>query len=442
MNCTFLKKLMKINSSVYLFVLICLILVIDLNAKKSKKKKLLSKPALLAYQNEKISINKEKKKEKVKKEKSKSKTSKSDLKSKFSLVDSKSNLFLFKESKYNKRYLKEYKKMITSLLRGNLSNLIDSSFLRKSSEEITSNSRYIKKTVPIRACTPSELKSWKEERVLQCEDNNCVTLRRNELGGKKVVEKSMVDRKHLDRELDFFRHLNSTDTSSHYFAKIVCTADTPKREKRFSLVTEYIEGETSQYKAAKASKSQLVFMVAQFFNSLIEMHKIGYIHTDIKPNNIMVTNDYKVKLIDFGMAKRVGQATGFRGSSYTRAPELHEFVPGKIDVAIDWWAFGSTVAIWYYYHHFPKYADKKFLEFETKKLGLNRIHLFPFTPMKYNKKFFVAGEFPDCFDDTLRKFLAMFLTIDPELREFNTVRLQNLVRNHEYFKDFDWSTII
>lgn len=30
------------------------------------------------------------------------------------------------------------------------------------------------------------------------------------------------------------------------------------------------------------------------------MHKAGYYHGDIKPENILISNDYTVKLSDFG----------------------------------------------------------------------------------------------------------------------------------------------
>lgn len=34
------------------------------------------------------------------------------------------------------------------------------------------------------------------------------------------------------------------------------------------------------------------------------MHSHGYIHRDIKPNNIVVGNNHKIYLIDYGLAKK------------------------------------------------------------------------------------------------------------------------------------------
>lgn len=336
---------------------------------------------------------------------------------------------LHKEKLYNRDYLIEYKKMIGSLLpeAEMFTNVNSKDFLVLPSDIPTDKSLYSSEKIKLPECSKSKEKNWKKVKVLQLEDNNSVTLKQNSATGARVVEKRMVAAKHYDKEMNFFMHAHHG--SSSYYPSFICSAKPKNKRDRYSIITDFVEGAQSHEMAAVATAEQLRYMVAQLFNALVELHKVGFIHCDLTPANVMVSKDFVVKLIDFGMAMPVGHATGNRGSFYIRAPELQEMSPGKIDVGIDWWAFGCTVAIWYYYHFNPKMLNDKTSSYH-------------FTPMKLISKRrnkFSSGTFPAQFSSELRKFLSMFLTIDPETRTFSTVRLQEMVRNHEYFNGFDWS---
>lgn len=337
---------------------------------------------------------------------------------------------LHKRGRYNQVYMKEYKKMIASLLPDPES--IDPLFncremLPRQNEVKTVKSLYSTKKATLPTCSREKERMWKKMKILQLEKKNSVTLKENSRTGARVVEKLMEGQRHYDKEMKFFSHAHHGSTK--YFPSFICSAKPKKRNERYSIITDFIDGDKSHVMASIATPEQLRHMVAQFFNSIVELHRVGFIHCDLSPANVMVTRDFDVKLIDFGMAMPVGQANGYRGSFYIRAPELHEMCPGKIDVAIDWWAFGVTVAMWYYYHYNPEAL-------------LLTDHTYQFTPMKLlvKGKKFTAGVIPQQFSPELRKFLSLFLTIDPEFRTFSTVRLQNVIRNHEYFRGFDWTT--
>ena len=79
-------------------------------------------------------------------------------------------------------------------------------------------------------------------------------------------------------------------------------------------------------------------IIKNILSGLMTMHDAGYIHRDIDPTNIMITNDGHIKLIDFGIAKKMNsltahdkhltQAGQFVGKPEYAAPEL---VLGAID---------------------------------------------------------------------------------------------------------------
>ena len=70
------------------------------------------------------------------------------------------------------------------------------------------------------------------------------------------------------------------------------------------FVMEFIEGNTLTSIIAKnrtISLSDILFIGAQVSNGLHAAHQKGLVHRDIKPGNIMITPDGKVKVTDFGI---------------------------------------------------------------------------------------------------------------------------------------------
>ena len=75
------------------------------------------------------------------------------------------------------------------------------------------------------------------------------------------------------------------------------------------IVMEYLQGITLKQYARNSGgklKPELLFSVLRdVFSAMNTVHKSGIIHRDISPENIMVTADLEVKIIDFGTAKYI-----------------------------------------------------------------------------------------------------------------------------------------
>ena len=69
---------------------------------------------------------------------------------------------------------------------------------------------------------------------------------------------------------------------------------------------EYLEGKTLKellIEKGKISFDKAVGYMVPILDALTEIHKDNLLHRDISPDNIFVTNDGRVKLIDFGAAR-------------------------------------------------------------------------------------------------------------------------------------------
>ena len=76
------------------------------------------------------------------------------------------------------------------------------------------------------------------------------------------------------------------------------------------IVMDFLDGvNLREYikKVGKISGEQLLHILEPVFHSLANVHKQSLIHRDISPDNIMMTKDGKVKLLDFGAAREVSQ---------------------------------------------------------------------------------------------------------------------------------------
>jgi serine/threonine-protein kinase len=89
----------------------------------------------------------------------------------------------------------------------------------------------------------------------------------------------------------------------------ICTVfEIDESEGLHLMAMELIDGETLKERVARGRLEipQVLDIAVEICSALEAAHAVGIIHRDIKPSNILITPQGHTKLLDFGVAKRVG----------------------------------------------------------------------------------------------------------------------------------------
>jgi len=106
-------------------------------------------------------------------------------------------------------------------------------------------------------------------------------------------------------------------TSAINHKNITIVHDIDEAEGKAFIVMEYVEGRAlNEFIAQGVSLPLALELAVQTVEGLAAAHKSGIVHRDVKPENIMVTPDCTVKIMDFGLAKLKG-ATRVTGAGTT-----------------------------------------------------------------------------------------------------------------------------
>ncbi len=119
------------------------------------------------------------------------------------------------------------------------------------------------------------------------------------------------------------------------------------------LVLELLEGETLDSRrerlGGKLPLEDVLELADQALDALAAAHKSGVIHRDVKPENLFVTTEGRVKLLDFGLARmKDAQAEATKTGVTIGTPEFMppEQAMGRrdaVDARSDVWGLGATL---------------------------------------------------------------------------------------------------
>jgi serine/threonine protein kinase/predicted ATPase/tetratricopeptide (TPR) repeat protein len=155
-------------------------------------------------------------------------------------------------------------------------------------------------------------------------------------------------------ELRFLEEARAASALNH--PNIITIYDIGTVEGQLYIVMEWIEGQTLRQKLAQGPLPvpEVLGIASQILDALAAAHEEGIIHRDLKPENIMVNATGRVKVLDFGIAKRTA-----RPNELTRASDTGNTVglvvgtPGymspeqtrgeKIDFRSDQFSYGALL---------------------------------------------------------------------------------------------------
>ncbi len=183
---------------------------------------------------------------------------------------------------------------------------------------------------------------------------------------KHVVRKEEKDLRFIEQvenEFEISHRFNHANLRKSFDCKVLKKLLVQKSEA--FLVMELFDGKALDEHLPRAL-IEIVDIFIQAANGLNEMHRLGYVHCDIKPNNIMRKDDGSVKVIDFGQSCKSGTVKErIQGTPDYISPEqvARKPVNAKTDIfnlgaSLYWAVCGKTIPTLYTVN---KQGDNSFL---------------------------------------------------------------------------------
>ena len=123
---------------------------------------------------------------------------------------------------------------------------------------------------------------------------------------------------------------------------VVAVHDVGTADEEVFVAMEHVDGVTVRdWLTRPRSRAEIIDVFVQVARGLAAAHRVGLVHRDVKPSNIMVGSDGRARLLDFGLARTAG-AHELAGTPAYMAPEQRrgEHIDGRAD------QYALCVALW------------------------------------------------------------------------------------------------
>jgi len=159
---------------------------------------------------------------------------------------------------------------------------------------------------------------------------------------EKVAIKKMKQDYQSWKDCLHLRELMSLKVLRH--GNIVRLKEMVLENKKLNFIFEFCDHDL--YKEIKngLKPEQISSYTRQMLNAMSYMHKHGYFHRDMKPENVLIA-DGRIKIADFGLAREVRSRppyTEYVSTRWYRSPELLLRSP-TYNSPVDVWAIGAII---------------------------------------------------------------------------------------------------
>ncbi|VDM38747.1 unnamed protein product [Toxocara canis] len=170
---------------------------------------------------------------------------------------------------------------------------------------------------------------------------------------KNVYAMKLLNKNEMIRRADSAFFWEERDIMAHANSEWIVKLHYAFQDARFLyMVMEYMPGGdlVNLMTSYDVSEKWARFYSAELVLALDALHTMGYIHRDVKPDNMLITRFGHVKLADFGTCLRMGpngtvKCTSAVGTPDYISPEVLELqgTEGVYGREVDWWAVGIFV---------------------------------------------------------------------------------------------------